>query len=678
MNGVMILGFFDPLIDKVSETAWTLVQTLFRIIYWIEEVFYILAGIKRIPGQPDNTDDLVTMFLKGMNGEISDIRQIFFAMALLAIVVFILCLCWGMLKAVFSKNPSEAGRKVLGNSFKALVFMILIPVIFFFGIWLFGSLMRIIVDIFNIKITGYTPDPSLSEAEQIMEMQRHSIAQEIFLKCFKFDLTEFSAEQITEFNKTAIFTNSYSTLESYGISMSITGGNFQYFVAVFVTLALGFSLCLAAVALSERIINIALLYVIAPFVLATCPLDDGKRLETWRDLMFSKVIGILGNVLSMNIFLLLLGFLGKALTPTPSMNWEIQMIINLIYFIVAISGAFMAFKGSQLIASIVSQASGTQEGFSQMTTAQLAQGAARLGAAGVKHFGSLFGGKNNPVSQQNKLSAGGNGGGVIPNGSGGGGNSGSGGSTAGSAGAGGQTFAQQMSNAAKGHGKVAMNSMGKVGKAAAIGGIAAALSPMAAGLIGMMAPALIAGGAFMAGRMVLRHAGGYGAIGAKAVGNKFRANKEAKQQLKGEGKLKEVTGTKAEQKAIKAENKKMIQERAAQNKELNRLQREADQGNLKSQVELTQLNDNIKMQERLDDLDKQLVAHSIEVNDGTRMHYADNGLKQYLSEKRNWDNDSSSQKDISSQQNKQPSNTNTEDNNSNNSKPNSSNAGGKM
>ena len=78
MNGVMILGFFDPLINEVSKCFWVLVQTLFRIIYWIEEVFYILAGIKRIPGQPDNTDDLVTMFLKGMNGEISDIRQIFF------------------------------------------------------------------------------------------------------------------------------------------------------------------------------------------------------------------------------------------------------------------------------------------------------------------------------------------------------------------------------------------------------------------------------------------------------------------------------------------------------------------------------------------------------------------------------------------------------------------------
>ena len=152
MNGVMVLGIVESLIGGVSEAFWTMVQTLFRIIYWIEEVFYILAGIKRIPGQPENTDDLVTMFLKGMNGEISDIRQIFFAMALLAIVVFILCLCWGMLKAVFSKNPSEAGRKVLWNSFKALVFMILIPVIFFFGIWLFGSLMRIIVDIFNKKI----------------------------------------------------------------------------------------------------------------------------------------------------------------------------------------------------------------------------------------------------------------------------------------------------------------------------------------------------------------------------------------------------------------------------------------------------------------------------------------------------------------------------------------------
>lgn len=675
MNGVMILGFFDPLIDKVSESFWVLVQTLFRIIYWIEQVFYILAGVESIPEQPDNTDDLVTMFLKGMNGEISDIRQIFFAMAFLAIVVFILCLCWGMLKAVFSKNPSEAGKKVLQNSFKALVYMILIPIIFFFGLWLFSNLMRIIIDIFNLKIVpDYKITPDMSQSEIIIEKQRHSIAQAIFFRCFKFD-----GEIPADFVKYAAFTSTYGDLNKWGgpNCMDMTGGNFQYFVAVFVTLALGFSLCIAAVALSERIINIALLYVIAPFVLATCPLDDGKRLETWRDLMFSKVIGILGNVLSMNIFLLLLKFLGKALTTTPSMNWEIQMIINLIYFIVAISGAFMAFKGSQLIASIVSQASGTQEGFSQMTTAQLAQGAARLGAAGVKHFGSLFGGKNNPVSQQNKLSAGGNGGGVVPNGSGGGGNSGSGGSTAGSAGAGGQTFAQQMSNAAKGHGKVAMNSMGKVGKAAAIGGIAAALSPMAAGLMGMMAPALVAGGAFMAGRMVLRHAGGYGAIGAKAIGNKFRSKKEAKQQLKGEGKLKEVTGTKAEQKAIKAENKKMIQERAAENKKLNELQRKADSGNLNSQVELTQLNDD-KMKKRLDDLDTNLKDNGIEVNDGTRMHYADNGLKQYLSEKRNWDNNSSSQKDISSQQNKQPSNTDTEDNNSNNSKPNPSNAGGKM
>ncbi len=93
-----------------------------------------------------------------------------------------------------------------------------------------------------------------------------------------------------------------------------------------------------------------LVYLISPFIAATIPLYDGKKWDTWKDVTTTKIVSVIGNIISMMLYLYLINFLSSILFSTNNYN----IVTSIIFLFVAISGVFVAAKVSILIASIIS------------------------------------------------------------------------------------------------------------------------------------------------------------------------------------------------------------------------------------------------------------------------------------------------------------------------------------
>ena len=185
--------------------------------------------------------------------------------------------------------------------------------------------------------------------------------------------------------------------------------NFQWFLCLLSGSCCLVGLTMGSVTVTERLINIVLLYLVSPVICATNPLDDGKRWETWKDTFTAKLTTVAGNVISIYIFLYIIQFFGNELLSkcTSDSDDMSSFTLKIVFMIIAISGAFCCAKGGTLIAGLVSTNQGQAEGMSFLASSKLlsmggqiagkAVGAA-AGITGVKALGDKLAGKGNGSS----------------------------------------------------------------------------------------------------------------------------------------------------------------------------------------------------------------------------------------------------------------------------------------
>ena len=185
--------------------------------------------------------------------------------------------------------------------------------------------------------------------------------------------------------------------------------NFQWFLCLLSGSCCLVGLTMGSVTVTERLINIVLLYLVSPVICATNPLDDGKRWETWKDTFTAKLTTVAGNVISIYIFLYIIQFFGNELLSKCSEDSGdvSSFTLKVVFMLIAISGAFCCAKGGTLIAGLVSSNQGQAEGMSFLASSKLlsmggqiagkALGAA-AGITGVKALGDKLAGKGNGSS----------------------------------------------------------------------------------------------------------------------------------------------------------------------------------------------------------------------------------------------------------------------------------------
>lgn len=339
----MFLNFItDWWNNAVSSAMYYLNQFLLKLISAIETIYFYLLGSVAIP-ESKGKNIFQLLF------ENDSFKKFIGTFFIVAGAIWIICFIVSLIKGMANQDTPGAIKKALFNSFKAILGIVVIPFLCLNFFYLSMDLIKFIVE----KLNGGTDS---------------GVAQTIFE-------SGYMGKIISEGGKLA-FTESYdkaNSIEFIDIGKEFfnigTQNHYDYFISITGGIALGICMGIATIKLCSRIINLAILYVVSPVVVSTMSVDDGKRYEAWKEVSISKLFSILGSVLAMYIYLVLLQVVADARQSIASKN---GFFVGTVFFLViAIAGALMVIKGSDMLDSIVSQNSGGQDGLSPIAMGHL-------------------------------------------------------------------------------------------------------------------------------------------------------------------------------------------------------------------------------------------------------------------------------------------------------------------
>lgn len=322
---------------------------ILKVIDGIYKIFMILSGgakpelVYEVTGNMNDTNILVTILRSNTIG------IMFWGLLIFAITIFCLCVIIGIVRSEVngaSGDPAEPKLKILRQGIKAVGFIVLIPIIFSIAVWATSILIGGIVSVMGSGTSN-------------------SFAQSLFEICLPSG------------------TDPVAWSAPFGEIKAAMGGSvsdFNFFICYLAGIVMIFILGVSALQLVERIISIVFLYLVSPFVAAVSPLDDGNRLNIWKDLLISKLLGVAGMLVCFYIYFSLLPIIGQIFTRADFIN-------QLVYLIFAIGGALAASKGGHIVATLVGHSMGTLEGQSQAQTARLFGTGAKMGAAAAVGLG---------------------------------------------------------------------------------------------------------------------------------------------------------------------------------------------------------------------------------------------------------------------------------------------------
>ncbi len=352
-----ISGGFFGVLWKIATSALQLIETIIK-------VFYFLVGIGdvTIGDQDFNILQLLFGFSIAEDGKMSfsfnstPIHKAYFMMLVLFAILLALCVILSFAKMHLNKELKEVTKsrnQILVEIIKATALVILMPIIFVISIAFFGIITDFIITALNV---------SLNEADS------NSIVQTII------NASNGSGYYLDVTKK---WSDVYSDHVHYD--------QINWIILLGGTACILVGITLATLTVTERIIWILFAYLIAPLVCATIPLNDGKMFEAWKDFTITKIVSVLGNILTLLIYVFLLSFLGEFLLNSD------EFLLKLIYVFVAAAGAFVAAKGSIPLAGIISSAQGQAEAMSGNSSAQMLGMAAGVAGKAVAAAGFLAG-----------------------------------------------------------------------------------------------------------------------------------------------------------------------------------------------------------------------------------------------------------------------------------------------
>lgn len=399
----MFLGIGEAISNSIQDffysILWSIIKTILTVVDELQNAFYILSGVKGIPYKIDGVDAEMSL-LEGLFGITrtnegggykyhfdlqSPVHQAFIGMITIFIIIFVFSIIASIAKISMNKQDKEAMPsmgKLLWKSMQSIGIVLILPIMICLFVALMGLIMKYIDSLLGASLLG--GDGS-------------SIGTSIFT-------SNISNEFMGRFGKNGYKISYKQLIDNIG-----DRDNFQWFLCLLSGSCCLVGLTMGSVTVTERLINIVLLYLVSPVICATNPLDDGKRWETWKDTFTAKLTTVAGNVISIYIFLYIIQFFGNELLSKCSEDSGdvSSFTLKVVFMLIAISGAFCCAKGGTLIAGLVSSNQGQAEGMSFLASSKLlsmggqiagkALGAA-AGITGVKALGDKLEGKGNGSS----------------------------------------------------------------------------------------------------------------------------------------------------------------------------------------------------------------------------------------------------------------------------------------
>ena len=130
-----------------------------------------------------------------------------------------------------------------------------------------------------------------------------------------------------------------------------------------------------------RLFNLLFLYLIAPPVIATSPLDDGAKFGQWITAFVVQLFSVFGSVISMRLFLIYL-----PIVMNPAFRITDNALINVIGKLIMIwAGCKAINKANSLLTGILSGTASHTSGMAADASHELKQSTLGKTAAAVRH-----------------------------------------------------------------------------------------------------------------------------------------------------------------------------------------------------------------------------------------------------------------------------------------------------
>jgi hypothetical protein len=132
----------------------------------------------------------------------------------------------------------------------------------------------------------------------------------------------------------------------------------NYYITIVSSVLAIIMICMSMLIFLQRIYELILLYIVAPFFVAPMPLDDGEKFKSWREAFIGKSISGFSTIITLQMLIMMLPII-----LDPDLILHQDAAANAILKAILIAGGFFAaYKSHSLITSIVSPSAASAEG----------------------------------------------------------------------------------------------------------------------------------------------------------------------------------------------------------------------------------------------------------------------------------------------------------------------------
>ena len=354
----MFDGLVDVLFGWIFDLLYLLMASIGKVIDFLVDVFYKLAGLDTVSVGGEDTD-LLSHFLSS-----STVKTAFFGVLLVGIILLCIFIIISIIRSEYADaNQKKSKSQILTKAGHSLLLFLLVPFVLLAGITLTNVIMSAINGSMLLGISG---GGRASFGGQLLVTSGDSAW-----------IGGSSRDRIEQgfINGTLDYMNLDLVKKYYKLR------ELNFLVGIGSGLVLLVLFALAALRFVQRIFDIILLYIVSPVSISTIPIDDGSRFKLWREMLVTKVISAYGIILSMNLFFLII----------PQVNqitfYDSKFENGLIKLLFTIGGAFAVTKAYMVIAQLTGNNGGMNEAQQMLAGvsagARMAKGAYRLGLGGI-------------------------------------------------------------------------------------------------------------------------------------------------------------------------------------------------------------------------------------------------------------------------------------------------------
>ncbi len=357
MGNSMCLALFgiDTWFYKI---LYSIMQSILKLVDEVYKVVLTLCGMKTTA---NSGDGLLETLIKD-----STVKMIFKWISILGVCVMCVVIAIAVIRAIVSRkldDPIKAQKGIAVKTLQSILIMVLIPVFFFSFIGLVSDGTKYIINSMSVS----------EETGQVMETANDwSVAQEVF--------------------DTATSSSTHGDEVSYLISVDTFNDNYScdpndvnYIIGIIGGAIVLVAMFMMGLKLAERIFMLIFYYIISPLILAISPLDDGNRFSIWKDSVIAKLLASGGIIVCINLFLISMPVIKDFSEDFFGSNLTGQ-IFNLLFII---AGSFFASRGGEIIANLVGDNIGANEGRETADSLRKASAGAKIGIATVLGGASL-------------------------------------------------------------------------------------------------------------------------------------------------------------------------------------------------------------------------------------------------------------------------------------------------